>query len=250
MDSVQISPPPYLRSSPLTHPQGIPAFPSFVLARRHALVHMAATFRYFARQGFAEGQSGHISVRDPEHPGLMWMNPLSRHFGLLAAGDMLCLDMATGAVVAGAANPATGRRTANRAGFFIHAAVHAARPDAHAVCHAHTAAGRAWAAVARPLDMLTQDVCNFYGAHAVYASYGGIVFGEDEGQRIAATLGPAHKAVILMNHGLLTVGRTVDEAGFRMSLQECPSPFWGSSGGQGRVFLRICAPSPFHTSQN
>jgi len=209
---------PLRRGLPLTTCQGIPTFPTFQLARRHALVHMAATFRYFARQGFAEGQSGHISVRDPEHGGLMWMNPLSRHFGLLTAGDMVCLELATGRVVAGPANPATGRRTANRAGFFIHAAVHAARPDVHAVCHAHTAAGRAWSALGRPLDMLTQDVCNFHGAHAVYASYGGIVFGADEGRRIAASLGPTNKAVLLLNHGLLTVGRTVDEAGFLFGL--------------------------------
>jgi len=66
--------------------------------------------------------------------------------------------------------------------------------------------------------MLTQDVCNFHNAHAVYANYGGIVFGADEGKRIAAALGGANKAVILMNHGLLTVGATVDEAGFLFGL--------------------------------
>ncbi len=101
------------------------------------LVHMAATFRYFARQGFAEGQSGHISVRDPEFAGLMWMNPLSRHFGSLTAGDMVCLEIATGRVVGGGRNPATGGlRTANAAGYWIHSAIHTARPDVHAVAHA------------------------------------------------------------------------------------------------------------------
>jgi ribulose-5-phosphate 4-epimerase/fuculose-1-phosphate aldolase len=66
--------------------------------------------------------------------------------------------------------------------------------------------------------MLTQDVCNFHNAHAVYANYGGIVFGSDEGERIAAALGPTNKALILMNHGLLTVGSTVDEASFLFGL--------------------------------
>jgi ribulose-5-phosphate 4-epimerase/fuculose-1-phosphate aldolase len=66
--------------------------------------------------------------------------------------------------------------------------------------------------------MLTQDVCNFHNAHAVYANYGGIVFGADEGRRIADALGPSNKGVILMNHGLLTVGSTVDEAGFLFGL--------------------------------
>ncbi len=182
------------------------------------LTHMAAIFRSWARHGYAEGQSGHISVRDPEFAGCMWMNPLSRHFGVLRAGDFLLVDMATGRLVAGPTNPTTGLRTANRAGFYIHGAVHRARPDVHAICHAHTHAGRAWSAFARPLDMLTQDACNFHGCHAVYANYGGIVFGADEGERIAAALGPRNKAAILMNHGLLTVGATVDEAGFLFGL--------------------------------
>lgn len=179
---------------------------------------MAATFRYWARQSFTEGQSGHISVRDPEYPQLMWMNPLSRHFGMLRAGDMLCLEIDTGRIVAGNKNPATGGLTANAAGYWIHSAVHHARPDIHAVCHAHTIAGRAWAAFKKPLDMITQDVCNFHNAHAVYANYGGIVFAADEGKRIAAALGTTNKAAILMNHGLLTVGSTVDEAGFLFGL--------------------------------
>ena len=198
---------------------GIPKFPTFVEARRHTLIHMAATFRYFARQGFAEGQSGHISVRDPEFPGLIWMNPLSRHFGMLTAGDMVLLDIQTGRFAAGSGNPAVQGRTSNAAGYFIHRAVHRARPnDVHAVCHAHTVAGRAWAAFGRPLDMLTQDACTFYGKHAVYAQYGGIVFAEDEGERIAAALKPAHRGAILMSHGLITVGETVDEAGFLFGL--------------------------------
>ncbi|KAK0634842.1 class II aldolase, partial [Bombardia bombarda] len=203
---------------------GIPSFPTFTAARRHTLVHMAATFRQWSRQSYAEGQSGHISVRDPEFPSCMWMNPLGRHFGQLRAGDFLLLDIATGRILSGGSNPATGRRTANAAGYYIHSAIHKARPDSvHAICHAHTRAGRAWSVFARKLDMLTQDVCNFYEAHAVYANYGGIVFGAEEGERIAEALSAGkgrNKGVILMNHGLLTVGETVDEAGFLFGLLE------------------------------
>lgn len=179
---------------------------------------MAATFRLWARHNYTEGQSGHISVRDPEFPALMWMNPLSRHFGSLCAGDMICVDIETSHIVAGKRNPATNGITVNAAGFWIHSAVHKARPDAHAVCHAHTIAGRAWSIFAKPLEMLTQDVCNFYNAHAVYDNYGGIAFADEEGRRIAASLGKNNKAAILMNHGLLTVGSTVDEAGFLFGL--------------------------------
>ena len=68
--------------------------------------------------------------------------------------------------------------------------------------------------------MLTQDVCTFYDHLAVYDDYGGIVFASDEGERIARSLRPKNKAAILMNHGLITVGKTVDEAAFLFSLLE------------------------------
>lgn len=188
--------------------------------RRHILIHMAATFRYFSRCNFTEGQSGHISVRDPEHPGLMWMNPLGRHFGMLTAGDMICLRIEDGKILSTfQGRPHT--RTINSAGYNIHSAVHKRRhADVHAICHAHTNAGRAWSVFAKPLEMLNQDICFLHEHHAVYADYGGIAFGSDEGEAIASALGEHNKAAILMNHGLITVGATVDEAGFLFGIMD------------------------------
>ena len=68
--------------------------------------------------------------------------------------------------------------------------------------------------------MINQDVCNFYNAQGVYAEYGGLVLGEEEGQRMAKALGPNGKGLTLMNHGLLTVGQTVDEAAYLFRLME------------------------------
>lgn len=82
---------------------------------------------------------------------------------------------------------------ANAAGFLIHSAIHKARLDVHAICHAHTNAGRAWSTFATGLEMLNQDICNLHNSIAVYASYGGIVFAEEEGRNIAAALGPTNK---------------------------------------------------------
>lgn len=63
----------------------------------------------------------------------------------------------------------------------------------------------------RLLDPLTQDACAFYQDHALFDDYKGVVLDTSEGQRLAQALG-AKKAIILRNHGILTVGHTVDEA--------------------------------------
>lgn len=110
-------------------------------------------------------------------------------------------------------------RPANRAGFLIHSALHKARPDVHAACHFHGISGRAWSVFGRPLDMLVQDSCKLYKSHSVYNAYGGIVFGTEEGERIAEALGNG-RLCILRNHGLITVGQTVDEAAFLFGLGE------------------------------
>jgi hypothetical protein len=67
--------------------------------------------------------------------------------------------------------------------------------------------------------MISQDVCYFHKAHSVYRNYGGIAFGSDEGTNIARALGN-NKAAILVNHGLVTVGGTVDEAAYLYTLLE------------------------------
>ncbi|KAF2462006.1 class II aldolase/adducin N-terminal [Lineolata rhizophorae] len=193
----------------------IPLYSDADKQRAFILSHMAGAFRVFARKGLTEGMSGHISVRDPEFADRFWTNPLGRHFGLLKASDMILVDYAGNAVGGNMTRPA------NAAGFLIHAAVHKARPDVHAACHTHGKAGKAWSTFARKLDMLNQDVCYFYGdAQAVYHEFGGIVFNEEEGRRLAAALGPKGKGLILRNHGLLTVGGTVDEAAYLHTLME------------------------------
>jgi ribulose-5-phosphate 4-epimerase/fuculose-1-phosphate aldolase len=192
----------------------IPKFATHAETRQWQLEHMAGAFRVFASEGYAEGISGHISVRDPEHADRFWINPLGVHFGMMRASDMICVDL-DGEVVGGNVEGSI-----NAAGFQIHSAVHRARPnDVHAICHTHSVHGRAYSAFARPLEMINQDVCYFYGAHSVYADYGGIANEASEGEKIAASLGDG-KACILMNHGLLTVGSTVDEAAFLFCLME------------------------------
>ena len=170
--------------------------------RRHRKRNLAAALRLFARYGFDEGAGGHITARDPGCPDRFWINPFAVNFAHLRASDLLLVG-ADGTVLEG-----TGR--VNPAGFVIHSEIHAARPDAVAVAHSHSVHGRAWSTLGRPLDPLTQDACAFYEDHAVFDGFGGVVLDSVEGKRIAARLG-AYKAIILRNHGLLTVGSSVQE---------------------------------------
>ncbi|WP_344968334.1 class II aldolase/adducin family protein [Salinactinospora qingdaonensis] len=164
---------------------------------------LAATCRLFARAGFDEGAGGHVTARDPLHPDHFWVNAFGQHFSHVRVSDLLLVDE-NGEVVAG-----EGR--VNPAGFVIHSRIHAARPDVVAAAHTHSTHGRAWAALGRLLDPITQDACAFYEDHVVFDDFTGVVLDPGEGTRIAAALGE-HKAVILRNHGLLTVGGSVAEA--------------------------------------
>ncbi|CAK7567022.1 MAG: hypothetical protein SEPTF4163_004980 [Sporothrix epigloea] len=183
-----------------------PKFKTLDEERLYRKQHLAAVFRVFAERGFDEGVAGHVSVRDPILTDHFWLNPLSMHFSQICVSDLVLVNE-DGVVV-------EGDEAINGAAFAIHSEIHKARPDVHAACHAHSVHGKAWSAFGRPLDMLTQDSLRFYKSHAVYDQFGGIVLDKEEGKRIAAALGDTNKAVILQNHGLLTVGRSVDEAAF------------------------------------
>lgn len=112
-------------------------------------------------------------------------------------------------------------RLLNSAAYMIHAAVHTARPDVMCAAHSHSIYGRAFCALGRPLDIITQDSCAFYNDHSIYNSFKGVVLAKEEGENIAKALGN-HKAVLLQNHGLLTVGQTVEATVFWYnSLEKC-----------------------------
>ncbi|KAH3903280.1 related to novobiocin biosynthesis protein novR [Saccharomycodes ludwigii] len=183
--------------------------------RRATLEHMAGVFRVFGRRGFNEGAAGHISVRDPIDRSTFWINPLGRHFSLICVSDLVHVDEHGNILPDGNTNCVI-----NTAGLKIHSQLHKARPDVNAACHTHSIYGKAWSTFGRELDMLNQDVCMFYKKHSVYKDFGGVVLEEEEGRKLAKALGPENKAVILQNHGLLTVGETIDEAGYLFTLME------------------------------
>ncbi len=170
--------------------------------RVHRKQKLAAAFRLFGRFGFDEGVAGHITVRDPEHTDRFWVNPFGMNFKQIRVSDLICVDH-QGTVV-------EGTWPVNQAAFAIHSQVHAARPDVIAAAHSHSVYGKAFSALGRTLEPLTQDSCIFYEDHGLYDDYTGVVDDPEEGKKLAHALG-GHKAVILKNHGLLTVGKSVEE---------------------------------------
>jgi ribulose-5-phosphate 4-epimerase/fuculose-1-phosphate aldolase len=181
----------------------LPTFETVEEERLHRKQRLAAAFRLFAKFGFDEGVAGHITARDPEHLDTFWVNPLGKHFSHVRVSDLIHVND-KGEVIEGEA-------LLNSAAFAIHGQVHAARPDVVAAAHAHSMHGKSWSALGRLLDPITQDACAFYQDHGLFDDYTGVVLDLDEGKRIAHALGEG-KSVILRNHGLLTVGHSVEEA--------------------------------------
>lgn len=182
---------------------GPPKFAAIEEERRHRKERLAASFRLFSKFGFDEGVAGHITARDPEFLDQFWVAPLGPWFGKIKVSDLVLVDHG-GKIVSGSG-------PINRAGFAIHSAIHRVRPDVVAAAHSHSLYGKAWSTLGRQLDPITQDSCFFFEQHAVYKAFSGVVLDVSEGDRIAAALGN-RRAIILQNHGLLTVGRSVESA--------------------------------------
>ncbi|BAY26848.1 class II aldolase/adducin family protein [Calothrix sp. NIES-2100] len=180
-----------------------PVFERVEDERLHRKQRLAAALRLFAKQGFNDSKYGHITVRDPELTNHFWLNPLGIDFREIRVSDLILVNK-DGDVV-------KGNQPVNRDIFAIHSYIYQARPDAIATVYTHSIYGKAWSSLGRPLDPLNQDSCAFYEDHSVFHDYTGDLLDIAETKRIAEILG-YHKAVILRNHGMLTIGHSVDEA--------------------------------------
>ena len=180
-----------------------PSFEHPEQQRAYEKQRLAAGFRVFALHGFDEGLAGHITQRDCIEPESFWVNPVGVHFSRIKASDLVRVDH-DGKIL-------EGNSPINNAAFAIHSRIHHARPDVKAVAHAHTKFGRAFSALGKLLDPISQDACVFYQNHSVFDVFTGVVAELEEGDMIAESLADK-AAVILQNHGLITVGKSVDAA--------------------------------------
>jgi ribulose-5-phosphate 4-epimerase/fuculose-1-phosphate aldolase len=184
----------------------IPSKPSFDTPedeRRHRKQRLAGALRMFGKYGFGEGISGHISVRDPQHPDHFWVNPFGVSFNRVKVSDLICVD-SVGRVV-------HGNHPVNPSAFIIHSKIHELHVGATAAVHGHTSHCRALASLGRLLEPIDQESAAFYGDQVSYNDYEGPSIAIEQGLDIAEKLGDK-RAILLRYHGLITVGGSLEEA--------------------------------------
>ena len=174
--------------------------------RERLLTDLAAAYRLFGALRWGELGDGHITCRDTEKPDCMWLLRYRVPFEQARPEDLVLVGPD------GRAVDPEGRPTRiNNTAYHIHHPIHAARPDVTAAAHVHTPWGTPFAAERRMIEPLSQESALFFEDHALFDDEEIQVLSCDGGKRIAVALGEC-RAVILANHGLLTVGTSPADA--------------------------------------
>ena len=172
-------------------------------AEWEARVNLAAAFRIAHHFGWNTGINNHITARVPDEPAHFLMNPLGLGWHEITASSLVKADYEGNLL-------SETDLTLAPAGFNFHSAIQAAKPEIACTFHLHPRAGVVVSATREGLLIVDQSACALYGQVA-YHDFEGIAEEKDEAPRIIADLGDRF-AMIMWNHGLLTVGRTVGEA--------------------------------------
>jgi len=192
-------------------------------------VDLAACYRLVAHFGMDDLIYNHISARVPGADEHFLINPYGMAYEEITASSLVRIDLDGNVVDDGGQGYGV-----NHAGFVIHSAVHRARPDVDCVIHTHTPAGMAVSALECGLLPLTQTAM-FFGKVAMH-EYEGVVVDLGEQRRIVDDLGDS-QAMILRNHGLLTVGPSIPEAFTAM--------YWLERACQAQAMAMACN-TPLH----
>lgn len=181
---------------------GVVDLESLPYVEQEARTELAFCYRLLAKLGWTDLIYTHISYQIPgtEH---FLINPFGLLFEEITPKNLVKVDL-SGAVL----NPLGAQ--INLAGYMIHGAIHAGRPDVSCVIHTHSKAGMALSTLDCGLLPLTQHACRFYNRIA-YHDFEGIVLNEAERPRLLANL-HEKRVMILRNHGFLVAGRTLGEA--------------------------------------
>jgi ribulose-5-phosphate 4-epimerase/fuculose-1-phosphate aldolase len=196
---------------------------------RQLRIDLAACYRLVALFGWDDIVFTHISVKLPGDSGFL-INPYGMLFDEITASSLVRVDEA-GNKLSDSPYPV------NPAGFVIHSAIHAARPDVVCVLHTHTPAGVAVSIQRNGLLPLSQQATVVL-ASLGYHDYEGIAVRNDEKQRLQRDLGN-NTCLILRNHGLLTVGETVADAFLSMYLLQRACEIQLLAQGTGQQLIAV-----------
>jgi len=164
---------------------------------------VALGYRILAAQRWGDTGDGHITARDPERKDCFWLLRYDVSFHQATVADLVLVGP-DGTIV-------EGEGAINTAAYYIHHPLYVARPDVMSATHVHTGWGTPFSAERRPILPITQEACLFFEDHAIFDDEEVQVQDAEGGRRIAEAIGP-NRAVILANHGLLTVGASVSES--------------------------------------
>ena len=165
-------------------------------------VNLAACYRLMAEFGMVEMIANHISARVPDTENEFLINPYGMLYEEMTASSMVKVDI-DGKVLFNATEYGV-----NEAGYVIHSAIHSARHDVDCIIHTHTLAGMSVSSMKCGIMPIAQSSMRF--AEIAYHDYEGVALRLDERERLVQSLGD-REAMVLRNHGLLTVGATIPE---------------------------------------
>lgn len=181
-------------------------------AERSARVDLAACYRLADRFGLNEGIDNHLTMLVPGYTDRFLLAPFGMHWSEVKASDFLVVDF-KGQVL-------SGRGSVEDTALYIHQPVHRLSPQGRCVLHTHMPYATALCMLENPrLEMAVQSALGFYEDVAYDSTYNGLAFDESEGERMARVLG-AKSVLMLANHGVLVVGKTIPQAFERLYFLE------------------------------
>ncbi|XP_067339577.1 alpha-adducin isoform X9 [Channa argus] len=166
---------------------------------------LAALYRLTDLFGWSELIYNHLTVRVSSDQERFLVVPFGLLFSEVSASSLVKINLQGEIVDRGSTNLGV-----NQAGFILHSSIYAARPDVKCIVHVHTAAGAAVSAMKCGLLPISPEALSL--GEVAYHDYHGILLDEEEMTLIQRNLGPNSKVLILRNHGLVSVGETVEEA--------------------------------------
>jgi ribulose-5-phosphate 4-epimerase/fuculose-1-phosphate aldolase len=186
--------------------------PSAADAEQRARVDLAACYRLADRFGLNEGIDNHLTLLVPGYSDRFLLPPFGMHWSEVKASDFLVVEF-NGRVV-------SGQGSVEDTALYIHGPAHRLSPQGCCVLHTHMPYATALCMLENPrLEMAVQSALGFYDDVAYDPMYNGLALDVAEGERLARALGP--KSVLMMgNHGVLVVGKTVPQAFERLYFLE------------------------------